>query len=405
MMETVFIHNSVSSGTGLANKSCMQELATFPSWLYLSPLAGEASGGRFGGTVQDTPGGSAKRKYVSERRFICPSAQDLFDSQELEKAIGDAHDFHTKGGNLKALQHYLDQHMQSTLDKLQLQFTFSGGENPTKHAVDDLKHYYSANKVKRGGYGQSLPGDFHGERLDLLTAKRWIDVIEPATSERQNTAVGPFDLKCEKLVQFGNGNYETKFMCAPVESKTETKEDTHGCHLFSVGSNDQWGFEEAARIQVPHCQTHTFDCTLQNGKPQKKPKDENVHFYDRCIGEKAGNPKYKGYEALANETGINSPPKYLKMDVEGFEYQVLLESVLAAPQKIWPEQIMVETHWSSRMVDLPWMLRHRQAGELALFYSSLYHRGGYIPVHTRNFRGCEPCMEVLLAKVLCTEDM
>jgi hypothetical protein len=270
--------------------------------------------------------------------------------------------------------------------------------------VKDLFQYFSQNEIQRGGYGQPLPGDFHGDNVELLAMKRWIDVLEPLSDQRQTTAIGPVGPGCQNLVHFGNG-YETKFMCTTSTEQNGTVKEEEDCHLFSIGSNDQWGFEVAARSQLPQCQTHTFDCTLQNGTPRRKPKDEQVYFYDSCIGEKAGNPKYKGYESMYNESGIQSPPRYLKMDVEGFEYQVLLDSVLASPKELWPEQIMVETHWGSRMVDLPWVLRHRQAGEMALFYSSMFHHGGYIPVYAKNFKGCPPCMEVLLVKVLCETPM
>lgn len=64
------------------------------------------------------------------------------------------------------------------------------------------------------------------------------------------------------------------------------------------------------------------------------------------------------------------------MDAEGFEYEVL-DSILSSDPSLWPEQIMMEVHWVSRMVDLRWMTRTRTAAELTLFFGGLFNHGGY----------------------------
>ena len=63
----------------------------------------------------------------------------------------------------------------------------------------------------------------------------------------------------------------------------------------------------------------------------------------------------------------------LKMDVERFEFDVL-SSMLA--RSMWPEQIMMEVHWATRMVDVSTMLRIIQAAELSLFFGMLFTHGG-----------------------------
>eukprot|EP00986_Skeletonema_menzelii_P019583 scaffold28514_cov331-Skeletonema_menzelii.AAC.1 len=63
------------------------------------------------------------------------------------------------------------------------------------------------------------------------------------------------------------------------------------------------------------------------------------------------------------------------MDIEGFEYSVILNSILSSDPLMWPEQIMMEVHWATRMVDVPWMPRTRSASELALFFGVLFNRG------------------------------
>ena len=82
------------------------------------------------------------------------------------------------------------------------------------------------------------------------------------------------------------------------------------------------------------------------------------------------------------------------------EYDVLL-SMLSANPVVWPEQIMIEIHWATRMVDVKWMLRTRQAAEISLLFGTLFNVGGYIPVYRRLFPECHPCAEVLLVRAVC----
>jgi hypothetical protein len=94
------------------------------------------------------------------------------------------------------------------------------------------------------------------------------------------------------------------------------------------------------------------------------------------------------------------------MDVEGFEFDVLtamLQDLTSDGEMIiWPEQIMMEVHYMTRMVDIDWMLRTRQAAEIALFFDMLWNAGGYLPVKVQYFgEWCPSCMEILLLRVRC----
>lgn len=62
---------------------------------------------------------------------------------------------------------------------------------------------------------------------------------------------------------------------------------------------------------------------------------------------------------------------------------------------------MMEVHYGTRMVEVEWMLRTRQAAEMALFFDTLFNTGGYMPVIRKYFRGCPTCMEILLLRVHC----
>lgn len=335
---------------------------------------------------------------------ICPSALELFDNiTSLETMIEKAKDFHQRGGNLISIEKYLNSHVQKTLDNLNIQFVPNG--KPAAKAVPFLKEYYKTTKVKRGGYGQPLPGKYTGDNVKkVLMEDRWIDVIEPATSERFLVSVGDVGPECATKMQVGKG-YQEKVFCVNQKERAIANVNVNDadteCNIFSIGSNDQWDFEIEVMEKLPHCRTHTFDCTLNKRGPKNKPKSDNVLFYPYCVGTEKSELPYLNYQKLWENTHTDRPPKILKMDIEGFEYDVLL-SLLAAPKEIWPEQIMMEVHTQTRMVDVPWMLRARQAGEISLLFGTLFNVGGYIPVNVKYFKGCYSCMEILLVRALCT---
>ena len=137
-----------------------------------------------------------------ERYTVCPSAVRLFSNvTELKIVIEKQTRFHQRGGNLASVEEYLDGHMQNTLDRLDIQFLPNGNQNTrTKNSISYLRDYYSKNKVKRGGYGQPLPGKLVGENAKKgLFENRWIDVLEPSTSERYKVSVGPVGPICSNL--------------------------------------------------------------------------------------------------------------------------------------------------------------------------------------------------------------
>ncbi len=304
--------------------------------------------------------------------------------------------------------------MQSTLDRLGVQFRPNDNyDKPVSDAIAHLNDYYSKNKVKRGGYGQPLPGKYSSPSdrgrifRQTLFEKRWINVLEPSTGKRFDAGIGPVGPECTESVSFSKGTYEEKNIC--IEKKRSYDENDNNkrgeCNIISIGSNDQWGFEEEvmSHPKLVGCVTHTFDCTLSNNTPRHKPQNDNVKFYPYCIGTEGQEPPYLPFDEMLrlSETSIESPPKLLKMDIEGFEYTVVLDSILSSDPSIWPEQIMMEIHWATRMVDLQWMPRTRTAAELALFFGVLFNRGGYILQHTNFDPGCQTCLEFLLVRAIC----
>jgi len=375
--------------------------------------------------------GSPRDDHIYSHNNICPSAVTLFDQSHdngnsINRMIEKAKDFHQRGGNLVSIENYLNGQMQSTLDKQNLKFEFGNNldqQQPlvsTDRAIQDLKLYYQTHPVPRGGYGQPLPGKWTGENARKngpLFSKRWINVIETDTADRFKVAIGHVGPKCTNEIHFSPQSYEAKLFCVPppvVGNGTTASLASDDCNIFSIGSNDQWGFEEEVVQKLPHCVTHTFDCTLPSNKPKRKPKSDHVQFYPYCIGDDAGGDndnkqqtddkttQFLPYKELWERTNTTRPPKLLKIDVEGFEFGVIPSLLRNSPSKIWPEQIMMEVHWATRMVEVPSMLRTRQAAEISLLFGQIFNYGGYLPVKVKYFEpGCSTCLEVLLVRVLC----
>ncbi|KAL3912305.1 MAG: hypothetical protein SGILL_006936, partial [Bacillariaceae sp.] len=176
--------------------------------------------------------------------------------------------------------------------------------------------------------------------------------------------------------------------------------DPH-CHIISVGGNDNWKFEQAVR-DVLGCTTHTFDCTLPNRMPKRKPKDSRVKFYPHCLDGNSRSDEhgrsYLTYGDALRLANITTPPLYLKIDVEGFEYDIFAQMIQqdnerntmeqqqqqqqreSSSASLLPQQIQVELHWATRMTGVEWMPRTLSAGELALFGNVMYQGGGYVPI-------------------------
>ena len=90
--------------------------------------------------------------------------------------------------------------------------------------------------------------------------------------------------------------------------------------------------------------------------------------------------------------------------MEGFEFDVLISMVTSKDDEERsnvPDQIVVELHTATRMYNLPWMLRFRQAAEVSLLLAVLYRKGGYLPVFFDFNPGCASCLEILFVRVVC----
>ena len=132
--------------------------------------------------------------------------------------------------------------------------------------------------------------------------------------------------------------------------------DFNNCLIFSLGSNNQWGFEEAIYKQTK-CIVHTFDCTGLFTVPRRIR--DRVTLHKTCIGNEA---PYVPWDSIVKQYGV---PDYLKMDIEGWEWSIL-KQISESSRQFKPKQIGVELHLCSyfspsNTPGLPWLNTGLQA--------------------------------------------
>jgi len=375
---------------------------------------------------------------------ICPIAMHLItDNKEtVQSSFKELYTFHNMGGNLMTLDKYLNKQINPTLHKLGITFNTNAAAtkeertNTSSIDIDAAIHQElrKNDRKNRGGYDQrALPGKFEPSKHPFFHCphNERMDVIEPITEfQRFTAAVGPVSDICKEMNTIGGISYERKYMCSfdylkdikkarleqqrpiandndnadgKIKISTNTTTSNERCDMISIGSNNQWGFEKTI-TEMTDCQVHSFDCTVN--KNSKGPND-SVHFHPFCISaeyKQINGREYLPYSQILERANLTNAPALLKMDVEGFEFDVLLNMVNDARETgmmhMLPLQISTEIHYATRMYDLPWMMRFRQAGELMMFFGVMF-RGGYVVANKENIPGCDACLEVLFVRAFC----
>ena len=184
--------------------------------------------------------------------------------------------------------------------------------------------------VFRGGFADSFPGRAPPNNHRM-------SVTEQALAFSNVGA--PNSGLCSKFETFGQGD-EAKEICID-HLPTDTR-----CLVFSIGSNNLWGFERDLFLRT-QCRIHTFDCTGNWSVPADLAS--RVTFHHKCIWGEEGvgafddNDHMLWTDLVALAGGRT--PQYLKMDVEGWEW-VVLHQVLQSKQR--PAQIGFELHLETR---------------------------------------------------------
>ena len=187
--------------------------------------------------------------------------------------------------------------------------------------------------------------------------------------------MGPVAPQCKSIESFGQGDME-KRACALTELVGAMLPGSR-CTIISLGSNNQWGFEEAIFANFPDCEIHTFDCTLAKEVRPPIEISSRTTLHPVCVGSQDaivdGRP-YLSWKSITRLINVTDAPLYLKMDIEGFEYEVLRSIV--EENFLSPMQMAFELHFKT---DIPvsWIKRSKSSVEIAMFLEYLYHQAGY----------------------------
>ncbi|KAI8818227.1 methyltransferase domain-containing protein [Fimicolochytrium jonesii] len=125
------------------------------------------------------------------------------------------------------------------------------------------------------------------------------------------------------------------------------------CVIYSLGSNNQFDFEQEMKRLFPKCTIHTFDCTGDW-------KDPSTTYHKWCIGAKdevdSLGRQFKRVSTISKELGVETV-SLLKMDIENFEWGFFLD-LLNEPAEDRPKQVLVEFHGGMPIdkVPVPWKI-------------------------------------------------
>ena len=130
--------------------------------------------------------------------------------------------------------------------------------------------------------------------------------------------IGPVGPICKEMERYGKHDNEKRAcgLLSHVDSN---------CTIISLGSNNEWGFEEEI-FKKTTCKVHSFDCTVSGDVEPPEAIRSRVTLHKVCVGNEdqvIGNRKFVSWDSLLALAGISTPPSFLKMDIEGFEWEIL----------------------------------------------------------------------------------
>lgn len=221
---------------------------------------------------------------------------------------------------------------------------------------------------------------------DLWTEFKAPTDAGPPGHARFDNSIGPLGPVCQNLQSYGTGD-EEKRACS--------LNTIPNCVVFSIGSNNQWGFEEDVHRRT-QCRIETFDCTIPADSRPPAHIVDRTRFHWVCIADEdktVGNQVFLKWKSLLNITGMNSSPQYLKMDIEGGEHRALREII--RHKNLLPYQIAFELHHNTGLYDQP-----ASAPELWSLMQHLHDAGGYYLMDRRDNIGCPYCTELLINRII-----
>lgn len=145
-----------------------------------------------------------------------------------------------------------------------------------------------------------------GARFDLMGP------VGPACLDMERYGLGDGEKRACGLAARGNHlNNAGTSSAAGVDRRL-------GCTVLSVGSRNEWSFEQAVAAQTP-CDIVTIDCTIT---PRIPPAlQDRVRFLSLCLGtrsQRLGDREFVSWGDLLRRVGVSSFA-HVKLDIEGSE--------------------------------------------------------------------------------------
>ena len=202
--------------------------------------------------------------------------------------------------------------------------------------------------------------------------------------------LGPIWPKCRyPMESYGSGDEEKRACGLNILVKEELD---HDCIVLGFGSANMWEFEEAIYDRT-NCKIITLDCFVDT--PIIPPRISNrVSFFPVCVGGKdeiliiKNKPRsFITYSSLLKNLNIIYSPTFVKMDIEGSEYEVL--DFMLKSNTLLPLQIAVEIH-------------NYRNKNLSKLLDTIYSKG-YDLIDRHDNPYCKKCSEVVFAKTICNE--
>jgi len=285
-------------------------------------------------------------------------------------------------------------------------------EEPVKDSYDDLTRARVGAEILNIIYDKERPwpcpygpnGEHHVERLHKAG--------EAASEAKQICGLSKYD----ELVAKQKERWPA--MDSVAASASASSSSSSDCIVYSLGSNNQFGFEDIVSTSTP-CTTWTFDCT-------SSPPTHSIarmHFEAACLGPEEFNDsgrnlqlrifpmmhtppgwltqsfkpvlekvKYSTYYSIADAKLKHSHVSLLKIDIEGGEYATLIDMLEdTRSRSLAPFQIAIETHWWTRGI------AHAM---LTLDLFNLLYRHGYRVV-SHEAQWDPSCFETTWVRAFC----
>jgi hypothetical protein len=244
---------------------------------------------------------------------------------------------------------------------------------------------------RRAEWASHLGYQYLGEKYDK---NGWEASTVPHSHVRFD-ALGPVDATCGKHMRaFGSGDEEKRMCWSDAHATVEP------CVVFSFGGNNLWDFEGAV-VANTRCDVVQFDCFVKGHVP--KHLASRVKFYSACVGNRnytdSDGRKFYDLQGINELVGRTKGPTYMKMDIEGSEWDVM-SSVFNMPEAQMPQQIAMELHYQTEM-PLPWKHRLKTIEEILLLMNALFQKAGFLLVDRHDNERCPHCAEIVLAKAVC----